>query len=155
MPQHFLIWVKVEETSSSALKRKGVSGCTVTHRTLRTTVLSDPQRLLWAALACICWTAHGSGVAWPLAEHPELHLMGGTVSLLSQKIAWVRSKGTVQAVLYQTYFIALDFLQPTSFIALSGRRQSLTKRLRVCPSLKCMMVGMSLTTSLLSPIVSF
>lgn len=76
--------------------------------------------------ACISWTGHRSGVTLPLAEHPELHLRGGRVSLLSQEIAWVRSKRSAKAILYQTYFIVLDFYNHISFIALSGRRESLT-----------------------------
>lgn len=109
--------------------------------------------LLWAFLVCISWTGYGSGVTVPLAEHPELHLMGGIFSLFSQKTVWVRAEGTAKAILYQAHFILLDFYSHISSTALSGRRQSLPKSLGVCPSLKCAVTGT--LASLLSLIVSF
>lgn len=77
----------------------------------------------------ICWNGHRSGAISPLAAHPDLYFIGVTVSLLSWKMIRARPNGTGKDALYQVYFMPLGFTTNTSFIVLSGTKQSVTENL--------------------------
>lgn len=70
---------------------------------------TEHEVLLSVSQVFICWHGHQSGVLLPLAEHPELHLLGVIFPLLSWKITWSRSKGAGQAILYKVYFYTIRF----------------------------------------------